>query len=481
MNNGIERREFLCRSLGGAAACMAAGPLYAGPIHLPGAERAASKIVSPGCRRSRVKVARIYLGLPRAHYPNPALDLQAEVRAYRERFEEQKADLADVDFLVDEMVGSPEQVAPFREKIAQADGVLAIHLTLGTLPAMKEILALGRPTTIFSAPYSGHEWFYLSELGRQDLGKHMECLLTTDYAQLSQAIRPFRAIHHLREAKILNVASWPPGEYGAEVKKKFGTEIMQVSRDRMLKFYDAVGDGDANAEAQRWTRNAVQVVEPSAEDIFKSSKLALAFEKLMDEEDATVIGVDCYGSMYHQLPAFPCIGFTRLNDMGLGGICQSDLPCAMVHILFQGLCGRPGFVCNPTFDFATGSATLIHCLGTTKMDGPAGPSAPYKLRSIMEREEGAVPEVQMRTGERVTAAIFDATSSVRYFTGQIVGVPLTDRGCRTKITVKLDGDAETLWRNWTAGIHRVACYGDISKELARFCRFLDLKLVNEAV
>jgi len=191
--------------------------------------------------------------------------------------------------------------------------------------------------------------------------------------------------------------------------------------------------------------------------------------------------VDCYGSMYHQLPAYPCIGFTRLNDMGLGGICQSDLPCAMVHVLFQGLVGRPGFVCNPTFDFGTNSATLIHCLGTTKMDGPSGPAAPYKLRSIMEREEGAVPEVQMRVGEKVTQAIFDGTSAVRYFTGQIVDAPQTERGCRTKITVKLEGDAEKLWQNWSAGIHRVSCYGNVSRELAQFCRFMDLKLVDEAV
>ena len=42
-------------------------------------------------------------------------------------------------------------------------------------------------------------------------------------------------------------------------------------------------------------------------------------------------------------------------------------------------------------------------------------------------------------------------------------------------------DAEKLWRNWTAGIHRVACYGDLSKDLERFCRFADLALVNEAV
>ena len=167
--------------------------------------------------------------------------------------------------------------------------------------------------------------------------------------------------------------------------------------------------------------------------------------------------------------------------MGLGGICQSDLPCVMVHALFQGLVGRPGFVCNPTFDFSSNSATLIHCLGNTCMDGPGGPAATYKLRSVMERQEGAVPQVQMRIGQDVTQAIFDGTTGLRYFTGRIVGTPDTERGCRTQIDVKLNGDSEKLWQNWTAGIHRVSCYGDLSKELAYFSRFMKLQLVNEAV
>jgi len=62
-----------------------------------------------------------------------------------------------------------------------------------------------------------------------------------------------------------------------------------------------------------------------------------------------------------------------------------------------------------------------------------------------------------------------------------VDAPESERGCRSKITVKLDGNAERLWQNWAAGIHRVSCYGDLSRELAHFCRFADLQLINEAV
>jgi hypothetical protein len=55
-----------------------------------------------------------------------------------------------------------------------------------------------------------------------------------------------------------------------------------------------------------------------------------------------------------------------------------------------------------------------------------------------------------------------------------------NRGCRTKITVKVDGDIEKLWKNWSNGLHRVTCYGNLTKDLERFCRFAKVKLVNEA-
>ena len=87
----------------------------------------------------------------------------------------------------------------------------------------------------------------------------------------------------------------------------------------------------------------------------------------------------------------------------------------------------------------------------------------------------------MRVGQQVTQAILADMSTLRYFTGRITDTPETERGCRTQITVKLDGSAERLWQNWSAGIHRVSCYGDLSRDLARFCRFAELKLVNEAL
>lgn len=481
MNTDIQRRDFLELAVAGSILSMG------GWRFLPSTASAATpKLISPGCRGTRVKVARLFMGTSHGLWPKPNLDFEAEVHTYREEFDRRRREFADVDFPVDELVTSPQQVAALKDRLAGVDGILAIHLNIGVTPMLHEILSVGRPTIVFAVPYSGHEWTAFGALRKQPLGARMDCMLTADYGALAVAVRPFRAIHHLREAIILDLTTRDFTAYAGAVRDKFGTRIKPVTLERVLDAYAAVDPKDAEAEARRWVRGAEAVVEPSRDDIVKSCQLALAFEKLLNEENATVMTVDCYGTMWDhtiRLPAYPCLGFTRLNNIGLGGICESDLQSAMTHIIFQGLAGRPGFISDPTVDESENSIILAHCLGTTKMDGPDGPAAPYKLRTVMERQEGVVTQVEMRAGERVTQAILIGTDTLRYFTGEITAAPVAleiDRGCRTKIAVRVDGDIRNLWRNWSSGLHRQTCYGDITPELELFCRFSDVAMVDEA-
>jgi L-arabinose isomerase len=371
-----------------------------------------------------------------------------------------------------------------QNELKAVDGILVIHLSIGIWPILTEILKASRPTVFFAIPYSGHEWASIGKLEKQPEGALLESMLTSDLQQLAVAIRPIRAIHHLRDAKILNVTTREPSPFEADIKEKFGTEVMQVSLERVEAAYAAVDEDAARAEADRWITGALMVVEPTEADIIKSCKLALAFENLLDEEDATVMTADCYGTMWDKtikFPAYPCVGFSRLNNLGYGGICESDLRSAITHIVFQGLSGRPGFISDPTVDESTNSIVLAHCMGTVKMEGPTQAPARYKLRSVMERQEGAVPQVFFPVGLPVTQALLVNKEQIVYFTGTVTDAPDVDRGCRTKIVVGLDGNAETLWKNWDYGLHRVTCYGNIVKDLERFCRFANIKLVNEAV
>jgi hypothetical protein len=448
------------------------------------AENKKSRLISPGCRGTKVKVARLYLGTSHGLWPKPKLDFEKEIKFYLSQFEKYKDQLTDVEFVIDQLLTAPEEIQQIKDKLKTVDGIIAIHFNIGIRPILNELLQIGKPTVLFADPYSGHEWVGFGELQKQELGANLECVLSSDYSQLTRVIRPFRAIHHLREAKILNLTTRDFEEYANEIKTKYGTEIKKVNLERIVVLYDSISKKDIELEANLWIENAVQVIEPDREDILKSCRMALAFEKLLDEENATVMTVDCYGSMFEPLCrkyAYPCVGFVRLNNMGLGGICESDLQCAMTHIIFQGLSGKPGFISDPTVDEHNNTIILAHCLGTLKMNGITEPSAPYKLRSIMERKEGVVPQVKMSIGETVTQAKLVGTDFMPYFIGQIVDVPETDRGCRTKITVKVEGNVTSLWQNWSSGLHRVTCYGDLTQELRQFSRYQKIRLVNEAV
>ncbi len=441
----------------------------------------AGKVISPGCRSGKVRLAKLYLARPGGLWPTPKLDLAAERRAYEAEFARQARDFADVEFVVDELVTSAAQAEQLRPRLANVDGVLAIHLSMDIMGDLRQILSAGKPTILFAAPYSGHDWTGFGQLMKETAGANLDCLLTADYSQLAAAVRPIRAIHHLRHAKILDVtASELPADLVKAAQDKFGTQVVRVSRDEILAAYDAVPEADARAEAQRWTRGATQIIEPSADDIFRSSRLALAAERLLDEREATMFTVDCYGTMWRQLPAYPCLSHARLNGLGLGGMCESDLRSCLTQIILQGLSGKPGFVNDPTMDVSHESIILAHCMGTPTMDGPDGTAAPYKLRSIMERQEGCVCQVRMRRNQPVTTAELVNTDKLLYFTGRIIDTPDTPRGCRTKITVRVDGDADTLWKNWSTGLHRVTCYGDLRADLQRFCRFTRMQMVDEA-
>jgi len=479
MRNKINRREFIQLTAAGNALCLGGSGILAF-----GANRNASGLISPGCRGTKVKVARIYMGTSHGLWPKPKLDFRKEIQFYESEFAKLKDELSDVEFVVDRLFTSADQVGPFKSKLKEVDGILVIHLSMGIRSILNEILSVGKPTVVFAVPYSGHGWTGFGGLQKQPLGAKMECMLTSDYKQLAVAVRPFRAIHHLREARILNVTTRSFSGYADAMKDKFGTEMKRIGLEQVVDAYNAVNDNKAKAETEQWIKGASEVVEPSRSDIFKSCKLALAFEDMLDQEDATLMTVDCYGTMWDKtikLPAYPCVGFTRLNNMGLGGICESDLQSAMTHIIFQGLVGKPGFISDPTVDESNNSIILAHCLGTTKMDGPGGSAAPYKLRTVMERREGVTPQVFMRIGQKVTQAKLVGTDFLPYFTGEVIDAPDVDRGCRTKITVKVDGDIEKLWKNWSSGLHRVTCYGDITEELGYFCRFKEIKMVDEAV
>ena len=58
--------------------------------------------------------------------------------------------------------------------------------------------------------------------------------------------------------------------------------------------------------------------------------------------------------------------------------------------------------------------------------------------------------------------------------------PFVDRGCRTKLTMKVE-NIDKFLENWSSGLHRVVFYGDHTSDVNRYCRFAQIRVLREGI
>lgn len=471
MSNSLSRRCFLkCAAAGAVSTSLFA--TLAGRLAMAMPVRTV-----PG---TRTRVGRIYLGHTHPGWPSHTVDLPADVRAFEEEMAKLGSRLDDYEFVDAGLVRSAEELAQAKEKFRDVDGILLVQLTMGVGGQLQSLFELEKPIVIFALPYTGHEWHTIAGWQRQ--GKPVEVYPTSRHEDVLIALRPFRAIHRLREASILHVSQGPAdAAYCAAVEKKFGTKIISLDLPDLQRAYAAADRSEALADAKRWMDEAGRIVEPTREEIVSASVMYVAMLDLLAEHQACAITMNCLGmGLMDRGMAYPCLGFVRLNNVGMAGVCEADLKSTMTQLLFTYLVGRTGFVTDPVVDLSTGSIIHAHCVAATQMLGPGTAASPYDIRSHLEDGRGVSLMVKMPVGQKVSMARLLGTEALLFSTGDAVDSPFVDRGCRSKLTMKVDR-VEHFLENWSSGLHRVIFYGDHTRDIERYCRFARVRLLREGV
>ena len=202
MCHACNRRQFL-------EATAAGGMLLAGTA--PSAKGSeVGRIANPSYdprKPGPVKIHVAYVGVPHTAWPRPDLDLKAERDLFERRLAEVEKKLAGVRLVGRELVGTPAEAAAVAAKLNDADGLLIIHLTLGTGNLLSQLVDAGRPTVIFAQPFSGHEWMYVPTW--QKAGKRVVLLATSDYGELATGVALLRAPALMRQSRVLLIGRPP--------------------------------------------------------------------------------------------------------------------------------------------------------------------------------------------------------------------------------------------------------------------------------
>lgn len=423
-------------------------------------------------------IARVYLAAPRVHWPKPDLDLQADIAEVEARLADvQRKNARWVRFTGGELLRTDEEAGPWLERHAAAvDGVLVVPLSAPMRALAPLVTGLDVPALYFSRPYAGHGWSGIAAL--RAAGRKVDALATSSYGDLDPYMRIFYAARHLRRSKVLIVGRNREKLAGAYAAR-FGTAYRILEYRDLQACFDAADNRQAAELAREFTAGALRVVEPKPRDIHDALRFYLGIGALMRRERANAVTVDCFGGLLAgQMPAYPCVAWSRLNDQGLYGVCEGDLPSTMTQMLVTSCTGMPGFVTDPVFDLSRNEVIHAHCVAATRMKGIDGPAYPYILRSHLETAEGVAMQVLMPSDETITMARFVGADRMLVSTGEVTGVVESDRGCRTQIRTRV-ADAAKMLEGYGSGLHRVIFYGDHQRTIERMGRMMGFRVEQE--
>ena len=470
----MHRRQFLGGVLAGG---LAARPMAA-------AEEAGWPKMRP------VKIHVVYMGL-RGAWPKPEFDAPAEVAKFEKYLAGVAARLGDVEFTGHELIPNKDDAAAqAAASVGDADAVLLIHLAFGSSSPMRKFVDTGKPVAIFSQPFSGHDWMYIPRW--QQEGRKVVLFPSSDYGDLDRAVALLRVPARMRESRLLligSAAGTDAARDAAEVRRRLGVEVVPVSVPQLVAAHAAVDRKAAEQEAEEhWIRPAKKIVEPSREEIVKGASMYLALKRLMIQERAQAVTMRCLGGIPIGTIGYPCLAFSKLNDLGLVGACEADMDSTLTMLQFGYAFGKPGFISDPLFDTSRNAGIHAHCLAPTKMDGIAGQRAPFLIRTHRDDNKGASLEVELRVGQEITCAKLAGLGTLLLSAGTIIDIPdYDDRGCRTQIVTRV-ANARAMLQNWGGGVlgndmmtllHRVVFYGNHVESVRDLALLMGQKVLME--
>ncbi len=263
-----------------------------------------------------------------------------------------------------------------------------------------------------------------------------------------------------------------------------GIPMERVSFAEVNEAWKTADKDESRAVADRWQRNATEVIDVSRETLETSAAMYLGMKSVLSRHRANAITINCLGGFYGgHIHAYPCLGFHELCNEGLIGACECDVRSTATMVMLTALTqGRPGYISDPVIDTAKRQIIYAHCVASNKVFGPSGATNPFAIMTHSEDRQGASLRSVLPLGYMTTTVEMEQSrKEILFHQGKAVQNDPDDRACRTKLAVEPVGDIEKLFTQWDQwGWHRVTCYGDLKEPIFALADAMGYKVLEEA-
>ena len=383
-----------------------------------------------------------------------------------------------------EVIESPPTLESFKfyDKLSEAD--LVIIFPFGFHHPYTEAILLTPKYVVFfdkfKPIYSGTLFAPPIVREYEDSGFHDILIVEGDWRRLRKVIRAVYALASIKKSKLVIVG--PPNKMFGGMKtfrkaiKLFGFKPIFYTYEDFAKLFSQMwNDEDVLEEAKKiaeeFTKKAENVIETPEEKLLRASVYYLALKKLVEENEADWVTVNCLSELINKTGATPCMAFTLFNDSGIVATCEADPTMLPLHYILSKIAARPSVFIDPTVNEGKGTLILAHCTSPLKVLGYDKPAIKYNVMTHHESNTSATVKPVYPEGT-ITIAGFDfSLSRMIIIKGEVVGSPSL-RICRAQVEVKVK-DAHKVLENWE-GFHWVYIYGDYVDELTILCKILGI-------
>lgn len=411
-------------------------------------------------------------------WPGSTFDAEGRQREYMRQIRQMEKDLGLQIVIDDKPLDTADDVTAFINEVRQSgpDGLLLIPFKKGHWAHVVRIVDETHVPSVILATLGVLLVNHINQL-RTRSGVYLISALD-DLQAVRSGLKMIHTARSMKDARLINI-------YGSETKEaqepQLGTLVRTIPHARFVDAFQQQESTDAVRElAAAYRKGAREIVEPSGEDILEAARACLALKRIVREEQADAIMMDCLpGLQKPRKHPPPCMGFMTLRDEGIPIGCQSDLNATLTLMLVQRLFDRPGFQQNAAVNTEQNLYFGAHCTSPSRMNGPDAPAEPYCLRSHAEAGWGCVPRVLFPPDQEVTMALYLAGDKPQMlvYSGRIVRCPDIPPagGCRTNLEMTIN-ELDDVCQ--VKGMHQVIFYGHRVSELRRFCQLYNIDVVT---
>jgi|SRR6056297_3172835 len=257
------------------------------------------------------------------------------------------------------------------------------------------------------------------------------------------------------------------------VNKKWGINVVDIDMSEVIEEYKDIDDIRAKSLIDKFTDQAIDIKEPSNNDLIKASKVYFALKNIVKRNNLDALTIRCF-DLVTELETTGCLALSLLNNEGIVAGCEGDVPATVSMMIINYLTGQIPFMANPvSLNTKNNKVKFAHCtIATNSVDN-------YIIRSHFETGIGVGIQGEVKKGDVTVFKLGGKElNHVAYKNAKLVTNLNSEFACRTQVLVDFDDNDINYFLKNPIGNHHILVEGNYYDLINQFIESVDFNILK---